>query len=251
MSPDLLTIAGLTALTAVILGVDAYRSYFLNVLPRSSGSGSAGTTIRSGVSGAGCSIPHPNTVGTDRLPSRCYYSPILAKVFSLVSSAVIIGILARAVRDEQALAPNRVPLTRPSADLSRGARWRSGLHDEGRSDVRPGGHGDAPGLADLLGALPPALAGSAGDRLDESAGVAVRAVLFLTIVAAFWIGYPVTWTAFGLNGRTATPVDSLGILSYQFYALLGFFALTMMISRRGNDTGALAFSNDPSPLHCT
>jgi Glycosyltransferase family 87 len=56
--------------------------------------------------------------------------------------------------------------------------------------------------------------------------------LFSTIVVAFWLGYPVTWTAFGLNGRTATPVDSLGILSYQFYALLGFFALALMILRQ-------------------
>jgi hypothetical protein len=61
--------------------------------------------------------------------------------------------------------------------------------------------------------------------------------LFLTIVAAFWIGYPVIWTVFGLNGRTARPIDSLGILSYQFYALLGFFALALMISRRGDDPG--------------
>ena len=51
---------------------------------------------------------------------------------------------------------------------------------------------------------------------------------FLTIVAAFWVGYPLTWTAFGLNGRTATPIDSAGILSYQFYALLAFFALARM-----------------------
>ena len=58
--------------------------------------------------------------------------------------------------------------------------------------------------------------------------------LFSTIVVAFWLGYPVTWTAFGLNGRTATPIDSLGILSYQFYALLGFFALALMILRRGD-----------------
>jgi hypothetical protein len=65
-------------------------------------------------------------------------------------------------------------------------------------------------------------------------GTRFARVAFSMVVVAFGIGYPVTWTAFGLNGRTATPVDALGILVYQFYALLGFFALTLTIARRGN-----------------
>jgi len=52
--------------------------------------------------------------------------------------------------------------------------------------------------------------------------------LFLLIVAAIWLGYPLVWTVFDLNGRTAKPVHSLGVLSYQFYALLGLFALILM-----------------------
>ncbi len=60
---------------------------------------------------------------------------------------------------------------------------------------------------------------------------------FAMIVATFWLGYPVTWTAFDLNGWTATPGYSLGILSYRFYALLGFFALTMTILGRKGDPG--------------
>ena len=57
--------------------------------------------------------------------------------------------------------------------------------------------------------------------------------LFSLILVAFWVGYPLVWTAFGLNGRVATPVDSLGAISYQFYALLAFFGLILMELRRG------------------
>ena len=34
--------------------------------------------------------------------------------------------------------------------------------------------------------------------------------LFVVTVAAFWLGYPLVWRIFDLNGRTATWVDSLG-----------------------------------------
>ncbi|MGC8642480.1 MAG: hypothetical protein ACP5XB_21695, partial [Isosphaeraceae bacterium] len=55
--------------------------------------------------------------------------------------------------------------------------------------------------------------------------------LLLVVVATFWLGYPLVWTAFDLNGRTASWGDSIGPISYQFYALLAFSGLTLLMLR--------------------
>lgn len=52
------------------------------------------------------------------------------------------------------------------------------------------------------------------------------------ILATCCLAYPMVWTAFGLENRIATPVDSIGLLSYQYYALLGFLAMVAMKLRR-------------------
>lgn len=67
--------------------------------------------------------------------------------------------------------------------------------------------------------------------LSHSPAAWMARTLFLAIVAAFWLGYPLVWTAFGLNGRTATWIDSLGVLSHELYALLAFFGLIVLMPR--------------------
>ncbi len=246
----LLTIAGLTALTAAILGVEAYRSYFLTVLPEIQWFRVGWNNNSLWGFWSRLFDPAPEH-GRDRsLSEPLIYSPILARVLSLVSSAVIVGILAWAVRrDEKRLSAreSRVP---PHPAFGRPL-------PEGRGEDLRASHGLQKDLTFALAVtamllvspicwehyLLLMLAPLAIIWVNLPASRFAR-TLFLTIVAAFWLGYPVTWTAFGLNGRMATPVDSLGILSYQFYALLTFFALTLMISRRGNDPG-------PSPSATT
>jgi hypothetical protein len=67
--------------------------------------------------------------------------------------------------------------------------------------------------------------------LELPASLFARAIL-IVIVAAFWAGYPTVWAAIDLNGRTATPVHSLGVLSYQFYPLCAFPGLILVELRK-------------------
>ncbi len=203
-------VVGLSTVTAVVLGADTYRSYFFSVLPDIH-------WFRVGWNNDSCwgfwsrlFDPAPEHIRDRSLTEPLYYSPMLATALSLVSAAAITGVLAWTVRrDPQggksdvtfALAVTAMLLVSPIC-------WEHYL---------------------LLLLAPLAIVWM---RLPASRFA--RAV-FLTIVAAFWLGYPVTWTAFGLNGRTATPIDSIGVLSYQFYALLGFFALAMMELGRRED----------------
>jgi hypothetical protein len=62
--------------------------------------------------------------------------------------------------------------------------------------------------------------------MELPASAYARALLLLSLLA-IWLGYPVVWTLFDLNGRVATPIQSLAVLSYQFYALLGLFGLAL------------------------
>jgi hypothetical protein len=52
--------------------------------------------------------------------------------------------------------------------------------------------------------------------------------LFLTIVAALWLGPRIVWTAFDLGGKVATPIEVLTLHSYHSYALLGLYALGLI-----------------------
>ncbi len=309
----LATIAGLTALTAVILGIDAYRTYFFTVLPQIQWFRVGWNNNSLWGFWSRLFDPAPEHLRDQSLTEPLFYSPMLAKALSLGSLAVIVGILARAVRFRPSHGAGKgcpgptevgVPASAGPPIPSR-FRLKAGLrqeHAESQVGVpasagpsRPTGSsqesageprsteswavsGDS---RPTESGLPPHPAfgrslpegrgeddsASLGQRHDLTFALAVTAMLlvspicwehylllllaplaivwmnlpasrfartlFLTIVVAFWLGYPVTWTAFGLNGRTATPIDSLGILSYQFYALLGFFALALMILRRG------------------
>ena len=241
------TIVCLTGLTAIVLGPDAYRSYFFTVLPEIQWF-RVGWNNNS-VWGFWSRLfdPSPEHERNRSLTEPLYYSPILAKVLSLISSALIVGVLAWTVRrvPRRLLAPQ--PGTSPHA--ADGRPLPQGRGDEDGN----AGRGQWSDLTFALAAtvmllvspicwehyLLLMLAPLAIVWINLPASRFGRA-LFLAIVAAFWLGYPLTWTAFGLNGRVATPVHSLGILSYQFYALLGFFALVLMILRRGDPASVSA-----------
>jgi hypothetical protein len=199
--------AALTALSAIVLGFDAYRSYFLTVLPEIQWFRVGWNNDSLWGFWSRLFDPAPEHERDRSLTEPLFYSPALAKVLSLLSSAVITAFLAAAVRRDAtgrrcdltfALAVTAMLLISPIC-------WDHYL---------------------LLLLVPLAVVwvGLPASRL-------VRAV-FLVIVAAFWAGSPLVWTAFELNGRTATPVDSVGVLSYQFYALVAFFALVLTELRR-------------------
>lgn len=52
-----------------------------------------------------------------------------------------------------------------------------------------------------------------------------RRAAFYTVLATLWISPWLVFEIAGLGGRVATPFDSLTLLSYQTYALLGLFGL--------------------------
>ncbi len=203
MITGLLTILILSVLTASILGVEAYRSYFLTVLPEIQWFRVGWNNNSFWGFWSRLFDPSPEHERDRSLTEPLYYSPTLATTLALASSVAITGILALALR--RASQGRRCDLTFTLAVtamlLVSPICWEHYL---------------------LLLLVPLA---SIWVGLPKSGFMRVA---FLVIVAAFWLGYPVTWTAFGLNGRVATPVDSVGILSYQFYALLGFFALALL-----------------------
>jgi hypothetical protein len=229
VAAGLATIVCLTGLTTIVLGVDAYRSYLFTVLPEIQWFRVGWNNDSLWGFWSRLFDPAPEHERDRSLTEPLYYSPILAKTLSLISSAVIVGILAWAVR------------------LRFGHGAGSGTPRPTAPRDRAGSGGPHPVLGDLTFALAVTamllispicwehyllllLAPLAIVWMNLPASRFARAA-FSMIVAAFWLGYPVTWTAFGLNGRTATPIDSLGILSYQFYALLGFFSLALLLPR--------------------
>ena len=144
--------------------------------------------------------PAPEHLRDRSLTEPLYYSPTLATSLSLASCLALIGVLAWVVRGEAtsrqddltfSLAATAMLLVSPIC-------WEHYL---------------------LLLLVPLAVV------WVELPPTRFARALFLVILLAFWLGYPLMWTAFDLNGRTAKPLHSLTVLSYQFYALLAFFAL--------------------------
>ena len=209
VTAGVMTIAGLTALTAMVLGLDAYRSYIVTVLPEIQ-------WFRAGWSNDSLwgfwsrlfdpALEHER----DRsLTEPLFYSPALARGLSLLSSAAVVAILAWEVRRDAtgrrcdvtfALAVIAMLLISPIC-------WDHYL---------------------LLLLVPLAVAWMELPPSRFAQGI------LLLVVAAIWTGYPLAWTAFGLGGRPAKPVDSLGVLSYQFYALIGLFALVLLEPHGGD-----------------
>ncbi len=238
----LIAVVGLSALTAAVLGVEAYRTYFVTVLPEVQWFRVGWNNDSFWGFWSRLFDPAPEHERDRSLTEPLYYSPMLATGLSLISAAMITGILARDVRRWAKGSPSKlsaVPYAEPTAAPSSKGSGIETASIERTSDIPPKTRQDDLTFAMAVGAmllispicwehyLLLLLAPLAIVWMELPASRSARAA-FVTIVAAFWLGYPVTWTAFGLNGRTATPIDSVGILSYQFYALLGFFALARM-----------------------
>ncbi len=196
-------ILGLTAVTIIVLGFNCYRDYFLNVLPEIQ-------WFRVGwnndsVWGFWSRLfdPAPERARVRSLTDPLFYSPFLAKMLSLFMSAALIGIVAWNVRRDAT--GQRSDLTYATAVIGMllisPVCWNHYL---------------------LILLVPLAII-----WIELPSSMCARA-LFLLILTAFWIGYPVVWTVFDLNGRIATPLDHLFVLSYQFYALLGLFGLALV-----------------------
>jgi hypothetical protein len=212
VAAGLVTIACLTGITAIVLGFDAYRGYFLTVLPEIQWFRVGWNNDSLWGFWSRLFDPAPERQRDRSLTDPLFYSPALAKALSLTSSAVITAILAWEVRRDAkgracdltfALAVTAMLLISPIC-------WDHYL---------------------LLLLVPLAVAWM---ELPKSR---LARVLFLLIATAFWVGYPLVWTAFDLNGRTAKPVHSLGVLSYQFYALLALLTLVLIELRQPNAIG--------------
>lgn len=203
VTTGLATIACLTAITVIVLGLDGYRNYFLTVLPEIQWFRVGWNNDSLWGFWSRLFDPAPERTRDRSLTEPLFYSPALAKALSLTSSLAITGVVAsEAYRDA---AGQRSDLTFALAVIAMllvsPICWDHYL---------------------LLLLVPLAVA------WVELPATRLARTLFVLIVAAFWIGYPLVWTVFDLNGRTARPLDCLGAISYQFYALLCFFALVMV-----------------------
>ncbi len=207
LAAGLVTISALTGLTAAVLGTDCYRDYFLNVLPGIQWFRVGWNNDSLWGFWSRLFDPAPEHARDRSLTEPVFYSPALAKSLSLISCSAVVAVLAWAVRRDAdgrkkdltfALAVTAMLLVSPIC-------WEHYL---------------------LLLLVPLAVV-----WVELPPSKFARA-LFLVIVVAFWIGYPLTWTAFDLNGRTAKPLHSVTVLSYQFYALLAFAALILIELRR-------------------
>jgi alpha-1,2-mannosyltransferase len=199
----LVTNAFLTVVSAFVLGLDAYRTYFLTVLPEIQRFPVAWNNDSLWGFWSRLFDPAPGRERSQWLIDPLYYSPALAKALSLVSSTAICGVLVWQVRSDS---------QRQRNDLTFGLAVTAMLLV---SPICWGHHllMLLVPLAVVWMELPPSL---------------FARTLFLLIVTAFWMDHRLFRTAFELHGRAPTPVDSLGSLSYQFYALLGFFVLVLM-----------------------
>ena len=182
-----IAIAGLTGLTAIVLGADCYRNYFSNVLPGIQWFRVGWNNDSLWGFWSRLFDPAPEHVRDRSLTEPLFHSPALAKSLSLISCASVAAVLAWAVRRDAkgqktdltfALAVTTMLLVSPIC-------WEHYL----LLLLVP--------LAVVWLELPPS-------RFART--------LFLVIVAAFWMGYPMVWTAFGLNGRTAKPLHSRAAL---------------------------------------
>ena len=207
VSAAFLTIAALLCLSTAILGIEAHRTYFTSVLPSIQWFRVGWDNNSLWGFWSRLFDPAPEHVRDRALTEPLFYSPPLATMLSLVSSAAITAALAWAVRRDAdgrksdltfALAVVAMLLVSPIC-------WDHYL---------------------LLLLVPLAVV------WIELPATWLARTLFLVIIAAFWLGYPLVWTAFDLNGRTATWGESAGVLSYQFYALLALVGLIVMELRQ-------------------
>ncbi len=251
VAAGVLAVTALTGLTISALGIEAHRAYFTTVLPAIQWFQVSWNNDSLWGFWSRLLDPAPEHTRDRSLTVPLLHSPILATSLSLVSAAAISAILAMDLRRgarirgaRRSTAPTQPTMVAPDPmQVNVETAVVEGITTVSQT-AREDGLTFAMAVAAMLLISPICwehyllllLVPLAIVWIELPAALFARAA-FLTIVAAFWVGYPLTWTAFGLNGRTATPIDSAGILSYQFYALLAFFALARMelMSRRGRE----------------
>lgn len=208
VAAGLIALAALTGLTAAVLGIKTYRAYIQDVLPEVQ-------WFRVGWSNASLTgywsrllDPAP---GKDLHLWRAeplWYSPVLAWAASWLSATAVVAVLAWAVRRAR---------TRSDDGLAFGLAVTAMLLVSPITWEHYFVLLLVP-LAVIWLRLPPSW---------QARG------LFVAIVFALWLKPSWVWRTFHLEGRVATPLQSVGILSYQCYALLGLFALGVLEVIRG------------------
>jgi hypothetical protein len=206
-------LAAATALTVAILGFETYRSYLRDVLPQVSvfrnwwlNASLAGFWIKWFDAGAVSSLVDPAL--PDFLPPVAR-QPGLARLGLIVSTLVVLGAWARVVwrartRQEEDLA---FGLTLTTMLLVSPLTWDHYF---------------------LLILLPLAQLWIALSQARRE-----RLVLLLLFIC-LWAGPYDVWTAFIPGpGSPPAPVRSLLVISFQFFALLGVFALGIRAAHRG------------------
>jgi Glycosyltransferase family 87 len=204
-----ITLVALTAVTAALLGTDAYRDYICEVLPRVARF--RGNWNNASVVGFWSKLFDPVTVKEHVVP--LWRSATVASAGILVSCTAIVAILGRTVRRAGA---------QHDADLAFGLAIVAMLLISPLTWEH----------SFLLLPIPLATI-----WVDISKSRVARG-LFLATLPAFWLIPMPFYYIFIHGGRThgvATPLFTLTLLSYQFYALLGLFCLGIYAaeSRRG------------------
>jgi hypothetical protein len=200
-----LTTAALTGLTAAVLGVEAYRGYVEEALPRMEAI--RGEWSNASLPGLWTKLFDPATGRTRVTPLR--RSPALARTATALSGAIVLIVVA--VRARRAR-------TRTEQD------WAFGLAVTGMLLV-------SPVTWDhyfLLLLLPVALL-----WLGLPSSNLARATL-LGVVGVLCMHPGLLWDAWipgGPRKGTAGPVQTLLVLSPQCYALLALFVLLLMVKR--------------------
>jgi hypothetical protein len=215
----LVSLATISALTLAVLGFEAYRAYFVDVMPRverflSWWNNASLTGICRKLFGP--ATEKPWLVWKVEPLWNC---PTLARVLALVLSAMTVAIVLWTIRNAR---------TRADLDLAFSLAMTAMLLV-------------SPITWDhyfLLLLVPLTIVWI---RLPAT-GMA-RAV-FTLIVVAFWLP-PRLLSRVLLQGEgtgIATPAQALSVLSLQFYALLALFLLGIVVARRSNWPGSPAFA---------
>lgn len=222
VAAGLITLAALTAGTALVTGAAVYREYFQDVLPQVERSQSGWTNVS--LMGFWKKLFDPATALEHVEP--LWRSPLIARVGAMLSGLVVVLVLARVVRRGR---------TRPLQD------WAYGLALTAMLLVSPicWDH------YFIMLLLPLALLAS---NLPTSSGLRV---LFAVVVAVLWLNPELSYDLFIPGGHAngiATPFLTLTVLALPTYALASLFVLITLqasaVQREGEGAGGLHFASE-------
>jgi hypothetical protein len=215
LAAGVLSFAAVTALTAAVLGTETYRTYVVEVLPQVERSQSGWGNLT--LTGLWTKLFNPGE-NRDRI-EPLWREPLLARAGALTSSAVILGVLAWFILKARSRAERDVAfgLTLTAMLLVSPIAWDHYL---------------------LLLLVPLAVTWTHLPRAPA------YEMVFLGVVGAFWISPLLVYRPFipnpigtdippGAVFGPAQPWQTLLVLSFQCWAVLGFFALQVALFRGG------------------